>query len=81
MKQYISWLGILPITIILMGFITEDDLHKHAEKTCFSLLLSLVIFITLYFMLLYMNINKWIALLIAIILWIISFFIKRKIYD
>ena len=80
MKKYISWFGLLPITIILMGFLTEDDLSEHTERTCFGLLLTLVIFIIMYFMLLYLNIKKWVALIIAAALWIVAFFVKRKIY-
>ena len=80
MKKYISWFGLLPISIIFMGFLTEDDLSKHTERACFGLLLTLVIFIIMYFMLLHLNIKKWVALFIATALWVVSFFIKRKIY-
>lgn len=81
MKKYLSWLGLLPITIIMMGFLTEDDITEHTEKTCFGLLLTLIIFIILYSMLLYMNVKKWVALIIATVLWFISFFIKKAIYE
>jgi ABC-type transport system involved in multi-copper enzyme maturation permease subunit len=80
MNKFASWFGLIPIGIILMGFVTTNDLSDHVEKTCFGLLLYLVIFLVLYFMLIYMNINRWIAFTIAIGLWVISFFMKKKIY-
>jgi hypothetical protein len=78
--NFVSWFGIIPITIILMGFITKEDLNDHTEKICFGLLLSLVIYLILYFLLIYVNFNKWVSLTIALVLWVISFFMKRKIY-
>lgn len=80
MYKYISWFGLIPVSIILMGFITEDDLCKHTEKVCFGLLLSLIVFTILYFMLLHLKVKKYIALSIATSLWIIAFVIRRKIY-
>lgn len=80
MKKYLSWLGLLPITIIVLGFLKDDDLNKHTEKTCFGLLLSLITFVILYIMLIHFKLKKWVALIIASILYIISFFIKMKIY-
>jgi ABC-type transport system involved in multi-copper enzyme maturation permease subunit len=78
--NFVSWFGLIPITIILMGFITKEDLNDHTEKICFGLLLSLVIYLILYFLLIYVNFNKWLSLTIAMVLWIISFFMKRNIY-
>lgn len=80
MNKYMSWVGIIPITIILMGFLTEDDLSKHTEQTCVGLLLSLIVFITLYFMLLYGKLKKWVALIFGTVLWCIAFLIKKHMY-
>lgn len=81
MKKYLSWVGIIPFTLVTMVFLTENELYKHASKTCFGLLLGLIIYSLLYFMLLHLHVNKWVAISIAFILWVIAFCIKETRYS
>jgi len=79
MDKYIKMLGLLPIALVPMVFISDGEIHKYTEKICFKYLLYLIIFGLLYCMLLHMN--KWFAISIATFLWVLSFFIKQKIYS
>ena len=78
MKNY---LGLIPITILPMIFLSYDELSKETEKTCFGFMLSFIIFVTLYTMITHLKMNKWISLIITSILWVVSFFIKMNIYN
>ena len=81
MKKYLSWIGLLPIALVTMVFLTEKEMNRHAEKMCFGLLISLIIFGLLYFMLLHLQVNRWLAIGIAFSLWIVMFFLKKQLYN
>ena len=81
MKKYLSRIGLFPIALVTMIFLTEKEMDKHAEKMCFGLLLHLIIFSLLYFMLLHLKVNRLVAISIAMILWIVTFFIRQKLYE
>jgi Ca2+/Na+ antiporter len=81
MNKYLSWIGLIPITMILTGILTEEhNLHRYTEKTCFGLFLCLIVFVLLYFMLTYFKIKKYLAFIIATILWVLATLINWKIY-
>lgn len=81
MKKYLSWFGLIPLTLVTMVFLTEKELHDHAAKTCFGMLLGLIVYSLLYFMLLHLQVNKWVAIMIACVLWIFAFFVKKQLYN
>lgn len=76
MKKYLSWLGLLPVAILTMIFLNENELNTHIKKECIGLFLSLIIFILFYFML-YLQVKRGVCIIIAIFLSIIAFFIKK----
>ena len=80
MKKYLSFVSLLPLSIVTMIFLTEKEMTMYTEKTCFGLLLTLIMFGLLYFMLLHMQVNRWIAIGIGICLWIVIIFVKNQLY-
>lgn len=81
MQKYLSWFGLIPLTLVTMVFLTEKELHEKCCEKCFGLLLGLIVYSLLYFMLLHLQVNKWIAISIAFFLWILAFFVKKQLYD
>lgn len=77
-KKYFDLLGLLPIALITLCFLTEEDLHKKTKNLCIGNLLSLSIFIALYIMLLFLKIRKCIALSISIILWVLFVIVRKR---
>lgn len=78
MKKYFQWFSLIPLTILTMVFLAEEEMADHAKKQCIGLLMSFIIFAFLYFSLLHLKIDRFIAVGIAITLWIVMFFVKRK---
>ena len=79
MKKYFDIVGLLPLTIIAMCFLkNENDVNNHLKKTCVSSCVNLIIFFPVYFILLFFNVNKWISITIALLLWFIFTFLQKK---
>lgn len=69
--KYLTLLQLLPIPIIALFFVAEEELPKHSRCMCVSLLISLAIFMT-FILMIYLKVNKIVAIATALILWLIK---------
>lgn len=78
MKKILKWLSLLPLALITMIFLTEDEMQNHAKLECVGLLSMFIIFAIIYFLLIYIKVNRYVALGIALLLWAITLALRQK---
>ena len=78
-KKCCKLIGLIPLAIIAMFFLKEEELQEHAKVQCIGLLLALFIFTLLYSMLIFGKIKKYKALFLTVFLWLIFKIIERKV--
>lgn len=77
MKKYLKHLSFVPITLIMMFFLSENELKDHTKLQSVMLLLTFLIFIITYILLIWKKFNKYVVIGLAIIFWIISIIAKN----
>ena len=77
-KNITDLLSLLPIALITLCFVTEDNLYNKTKNLCIGQILYLFLFSSLYIMLLFLKIKKWVALFISMILWILLVIFRKS---
>ena len=77
-KKYIDLIGLIPIAVVALCFMSKNDLNNHLKKKCVLLTMNLLIFILVYLLLMHFNVNKWISICTALVMWIILYLMLKK---
>ena len=77
MKEIYNIMTIIPITVLIMFFLSESEVREHARLNCIFYFINLLMFLLLYVMCVILKIKKWICLTTMVILFMLLFIFKK----
>ena len=78
MKEYITFVSILPIVLTTALALSDDELINHSKSQCFGLTLTVFLYGVIYILLTHAQINKYLAIALAAAGWAILFYLGTR---
>lgn len=67
MPKYFDWLELIPLSAVMLCFVSEPDMIHHAKRQTVGFLLSGLLYLLLYGLMIKFKINRYVALVIAFV--------------
>jgi len=76
--NYLDLLKIIPIALIALFFLTEEDMTESVKDTCVYLFIYLILFLMVYLSCMNKKKHRFVVIVIAIILYIVFILFSKK---